>query len=104
MTKLWYGDVEGARKALLDVLDDTALADAKLAGWYSVWLAASYEAENDGETAIAHYKKARSRLSPRLTYRLRVILILNLLPRARRPPFKRFCLKRITTARRPWEI
>ena len=66
MTKLWHGDVEGARKALLDVLDDTALADAKLAGWYSVWLAASYEAENDGETAIAHYKKARSRLSPRL--------------------------------------
>jgi hypothetical protein len=66
MTKLWHRDVEGARKALLDALDDTVLADAKLAGWYSVWLGASYEAENDGETAIAHYKKARSRLSPRL--------------------------------------
>jgi len=63
MTRLWQGDTEGARKVLLDVLDDTALADAKLAGWYSVWLAASYEAEGDCETAIAHYKKARARLS-----------------------------------------
>ncbi len=63
MTKLWQGDAEGARKALMDVLDDTALADAKLAGWYSVWLAASYEADGDSETAIAHYKKARARLS-----------------------------------------
>lgn len=66
MTRLWQGDIEGARTALLDVLDDTALADAKLAGWYSVWLAASYEAEGDSETAIAHFKKARARLSPKL--------------------------------------
>lgn len=64
MTRWWQGDLEGARKALLDVLDDTALADAKLAGWYSVWLAAAYEAEGDTVTSIAHYKKARSRLSP----------------------------------------
>lgn len=63
MTRLWQGDTEGARKVLLDVLDATALADAKLAGWYSVWLAASFEAEGDHETAIAHYKKARARLS-----------------------------------------
>ncbi|WP_254027055.1 hypothetical protein [Mesorhizobium ventifaucium] len=64
MTRLWQGDIEGARKTLLDVLDDTALADAKLAGWYSVWLGATYEAEGDSDTSIAHYKKARSRLSP----------------------------------------
>ncbi len=63
MTRLWQGDVAGARKELLDVLDDTAMADAKLAGWYSVWLASTYEAEGDHETAIAHYKKARARLS-----------------------------------------
>jgi Superfamily II helicase len=63
MTKIWQGDVEGARKALLDVLDDTAVADAKLAGWYSVWLGATYENAGDIETATAHYKKARSRLS-----------------------------------------
>jgi tetratricopeptide (TPR) repeat protein len=64
MTLIWQGDVEGARRALLDVLDDTALADAKLAGWYSVWLASTYEGAGDHETAVAHYKKARSRLSP----------------------------------------
>jgi len=63
MTRLWQGDPEGARRVLLDVLDDTALADAKLAGWYSIWLGASYEADGDAETAIAHYKKARARLS-----------------------------------------
>lgn len=63
MTLLWQGDIEGARRALLDVLDDTAMADARLAGWYSVWLGATYDFENDNETSIAHYKKARSRLS-----------------------------------------
>ncbi|MGX1101589.1 hypothetical protein [Amorphus sp. MBR-141] len=55
----------------MDVLDETALADAKLAGWYSVWLAASYEGEGDDETAIAHYKKARARLSHWLNVPLR---------------------------------
>lgn len=63
MTRWWQGDLDGARKALLDVLDDTALADAKLAGWYSVWLGAAFEAEGDAITSIAHFKKARSRLS-----------------------------------------
>ncbi|MDP9590490.1 UNVERIFIED_ORG: hypothetical protein J2W19_003049 [Shinella zoogloeoides] len=63
MTRLWQGDTEGARKALLDVLDDIALVDARLAGWYSVWLGMTYEADGDPETSVAHYKKARSRLS-----------------------------------------
>ncbi|APO67513.1 DEAD/DEAH box type DNA/RNA helicase protein [Rhizobium gallicum] len=63
MTRMWQGDIDGARDALLSVLDATALADAKLAGWYSVWLGAAYENEGDHETSIAHYKKARSRLS-----------------------------------------
>ncbi len=63
MTRIWQGDIDGARQVLLDVLDDTALADARLAGWYSVWLAATYENAGDNSTAIAHYKKARARLS-----------------------------------------
>jgi hypothetical protein len=63
MTRMWQGDVDGARSVLLDALDATALADSKLAGWYSVWLGAAYENDNDFETAVAHYKKARSRLS-----------------------------------------
>jgi hypothetical protein len=63
MTHLWQEDIEGARKAILDVLDDTALADARLAGWYSIWLGMTYDNEGDKETSVAHYKKARSRLS-----------------------------------------
>lgn len=63
MTKMWQADVEGARQVLLDALDDTAMADAKLAGWYSLWLGMTYEMENDLETGIAHYKKSRARLS-----------------------------------------
>lgn len=63
MTRLWQGDHEGARTALLDVLDDTALVDAKLAGWYSVWLAMDYDNDGDVATSVYHYKRARSRLS-----------------------------------------
>jgi len=50
MTRLWQGDVEGARKVLLDILDDTAIADAKLAGWHSLWIGAAYEGDGDLET------------------------------------------------------
>nr|WP_246737465.1 hypothetical protein [Nordella sp. HKS 07] len=63
MTRLWQEDIEEARKALLDVLDSTAIADARLAGWYSLWLGMTYDVQGDTETAIAHYKRARSRLS-----------------------------------------
>lgn len=63
MTRLWQGDIEGARTALLNVLDDIAVVDARLAGWYSVWLGMTYEVENDAATSVAHYKKARARLS-----------------------------------------
>jgi hypothetical protein len=63
MTLLWQNNRDQARKVLLDILDDTALADAKLAGWYSLWLGMSYEIEGDMETAVAHYKMSRSRLS-----------------------------------------
>lgn len=63
MTRWWQGDIEGARRTLLDILDATAVVDARLAGWYSVWLGATYDIEGDERTSIAHYKKARSRLS-----------------------------------------
>lgn len=63
MTRLWQGDVEGARTALIDVLDNTATADARLAGWYSLWIAMTYDMQGDTTTSIAHYKKARARLS-----------------------------------------
>lgn len=63
MTRLWQGDIDGARSSILDKLDTTALADARLAGWHSLWLGMTYEIEDDSASSISQYKKARSRLS-----------------------------------------
>ncbi|WP_434725358.1 DEAD/DEAH box helicase family protein [Mesorhizobium sp. RIZ17] len=63
MSKLWEGDIDGARKPILDVLNDIAVADAKLAGWYSLWLGMTYEISGDDDTSGVHYRRARSRLS-----------------------------------------
>lgn len=63
MSKLWEGDIDGARKPILDVLNNIAVADAKLAGWYSLWLGMTYEIEGDDETSGVHHRRARSRLS-----------------------------------------
>jgi len=71
MTCLWQEDAEGARKAILDVLDSTALVDAGLAGWYSIWLGMTYENAGDVETALAHYRRSRSRLSSWLNVPIR---------------------------------
>lgn len=66
MTALWHSDITKARTALLDVNEDTAAADAKLAGWHSIWLGMTYEIEGDNDTSDYHYRKARSRISPSL--------------------------------------
>ncbi len=63
MTALWQGDVGSARRALEDVIDAVAAADARIAGWYSVWLGMTYEVEGDLISAGQHYRKARSRTS-----------------------------------------
>jgi len=66
MTALWNSDIVQARKSLLDTLDATADADAKLAGWHSIWLGMTYEIEGDTASADFHYRRARARLSPKL--------------------------------------
>lgn len=66
MSHLWDGDWENARRALLNVVDDVALVDPKLAGWYSLWLGMSYELEADSESFGPLYERARSRLSHKL--------------------------------------
>lgn len=63
MSKLWEGDYDGARAALIDHLNDVAIADAKLAGWYSIWLGMTYEAQGDLPSRDMHYQRARSRLN-----------------------------------------
>jgi hypothetical protein len=63
MSKLWEGDVAAARLALLDAINDVAIADAKLAGWYSMWVGMTYEIEGDLDASGMHYARARSRLS-----------------------------------------
>jgi hypothetical protein len=63
MSRLWEGDLDGARPPLIDVLNDVAIADARLAGWYSMWLGMTYEIQGDQEASAMHYRRARSRLS-----------------------------------------
>lgn len=63
MSRLWEGDLEGARPLLLDVLNSVAVADAKLAGWYSIWLGMTYEMVGDQPARDMHYRRARSRLN-----------------------------------------
>ncbi|MDI7864936.1 hypothetical protein MRS76_23695 [Rhizobiaceae bacterium n13] len=63
MTALWSGDIQSARNTLSDVIDKIAITDARVAGWYSVWLGMTYEIAGDPVTAGTNYRTARSRLS-----------------------------------------
>jgi hypothetical protein len=63
MTALWAGDIQTARKALTDIIDKVAITDARVAGWYSVWLGMTYEINGDLVSAGTNYRMARSRLS-----------------------------------------
>ncbi|MGG6895877.1 DEAD/DEAH box helicase family protein [Rhizobium sp. BR 315] len=73
MSALWNGDIAGARKAIIEVLNTVAVVDPKLAGWYSVWLGMTYEIEGDDENASVHYTRARSRLTQRLNLPFRAV-------------------------------
>ncbi|WJH40586.1 hypothetical protein N7E02_08200 [Aliirhizobium terrae] len=73
MSALWNGDVAGARKAIIEVLNTVAVVDPKLAGWYSVWLGMTYEIEGDDDNANVHYTRARSRLTQRLNLPFRAV-------------------------------
>ncbi|WP_164842955.1 DEAD/DEAH box helicase family protein [Sinorhizobium meliloti] len=73
MSALWNGDVEGARKAIINVLNEVAVVDPRLAGWYSVWLGMTYEVQGDNDTAGTHYNRARSRLTQRLNLPFRAV-------------------------------
>ncbi len=62
MTKIWDGDLAGAREALENGLDSLPAEDPNLAGWYSIWVGITHYAEGNRETAIEHFDNARKRL------------------------------------------
>jgi hypothetical protein len=64
---VWEGDFGAARLALEGAIEETARADALLAGWHNIWLAACYEADGDDESARLNYRRARSRLGVRIS-------------------------------------
>ncbi len=67
---LWEGDLQVARLALEDTIEETGRADTLLAGWHNIWLAACYQAEGDSESARLNYRRARSRLGVNLAISL----------------------------------
>jgi hypothetical protein len=71
ISRLWEDDIDGARAILIDSINNTAVSDARLAGWHAVWLGMTYEIHDDYNNASTHYRRARSRLSSGLTVPLR---------------------------------
>lgn len=59
---MWTGDYSEARRILDESIEDTARADALLAGWQSVWLGAAFEVEGDRDSARLNYRRAVNRL------------------------------------------
>jgi hypothetical protein len=61
-TKLWDNDISGARNELESVFKEVAVHDARLAGWYSIWIGMTFYAEGNTDAAIDMFDEARSRL------------------------------------------
>lgn len=62
MTKLWDGDTSGAIKELEPVVNDVAIYDAELAGWYSIWIGMAYYSDGKTDAAIDMFDDARRRI------------------------------------------
>ena len=62
MTKIWDGDLAGARRELEPLLREVAIHDALLAGWYSVWIGMAYYAEGKTDAAFDLFDEARLRI------------------------------------------
>lgn len=70
MSALWHGDTRRAREVILPAIDLVAPVDAKLAGWYDLWVGMTYEMDDDLTSAGTFYSRARSRLTHRLNVQL----------------------------------
>lgn len=64
---MWSRDAATARRELEKTIDKTATHDAKLSGWHSVWLGATYELNGDKESAYRAYGLAMRRLNRSMT-------------------------------------
>ena len=58
----WDGDIEGAIRALDQVIEDTCRADTPLAGWHNIWVGACFQRLGSFEAAGHAFERARKRL------------------------------------------
>ena len=66
MSAIWDRDYATARQELETVIQETARADEKLAGWHNLWLGMCLECEEDYEAAQEEYVRAYQRLAKRI--------------------------------------
>lgn len=62
MSEIWERNYTIARQTLEEVIEDTARADTKLAGWHNFWIGMCLEFEQDYESAQDEYSRAYKRL------------------------------------------
>jgi hypothetical protein len=62
----WENDLEEARLAFEETIENTARADAPLAGWHNVWLGSLLEEAGDNDAAAFAYRSARLSLGSQI--------------------------------------
>jgi hypothetical protein len=66
MTKLWDGDIAGARSELEDSINELSVSDPLLAGWYCIWIGMTYYRQGNRDAAIDYFETARRRVGKAL--------------------------------------
>jgi hypothetical protein len=66
MTKLWDGDVAGARSELESSINELSITDPLLAGWYCIWIGMTYYQQGNRDAAIDYFETARRRIGKAL--------------------------------------
>ena len=64
---MWQNNYSEARKAIEKNIDNIATVDEQLGGWHGVWLGATFDFEEDPQSAEQAYKQAKSRLGANIT-------------------------------------
>lgn len=66
MTKVWDGDMVGARTELEENISNLSVVDPILAGWYCVWIGMTFYYQGNREAAIDYFENARRRIGKAL--------------------------------------